>query len=64
MTWFSKPKHGPPVTPELCARCGKRPGSTLMHVTPAPAAASLPATGEFWLCDACVEAVRREAGRN
>ena len=65
MAWFSKSKHAEPTAPGLCGRCGQQPGTALVHfvTTPAPEAPS-DGGAALWLCEGCVEIVRREAEGN
>ena len=68
MAWFSKPKRSvrsEPVTPALCARCGERPGTVLMHfVTGADERPLEPGARMAWLCDVCRNEVGRDAADN
>ena len=68
MAWFSKPKRSvtsEPATPAPCARCGKKPGTVVMHfVTGAEAIPLNAATQPACLCDACRDEVGREAADN
>ena len=64
MAWFSKPKDSAPMTPALCARCQERLGTALVRFVAAGAFGPEAAGPTAWLCDACQEELRRQAGDN
>ena len=65
MAWFSKPKQATPASPALCARCGLRPGTTLMHFVSDASERRRHATPRTeWICDACRADVSRDAADN
>ena len=65
MAWFSKPRSAEPVAPGLCARCGTRPGTTLVRFVPGADGGPLGrAARTAWLCDLCRQEVGRDAADN
>ena len=65
MTWFSKSRDPEPVAPGRCARCRERPGTALVRFVAGSESAPLDRSSRTaWLCDACQDAVRRDAPGN
>jgi hypothetical protein len=65
MAYFSKPKRFGREAPALCARCGTRPGTVLMHfVTGSEGRELKGAAPPRWLCDTCRDEVGRDAADN
>ncbi len=56
MALYSKPKPGK-MDPKPCRRCGKAPGTVIVHGVSESDLAS--AGGEGWLCDDCMKIFQR-----
>jgi predicted RNA-binding protein with PUA domain len=59
MPIFTKGKDQRPPTPRRCHRCRERMGAVHLHFTAPPDVRLAAGEREAWICDECLDAVRR-----